>query len=784
MGKVLQNWNTRAFWGKVSLAAENIFLVLFVVYLLYLYSFNSTYYFFHTLAYARALLFLMATIGGIKTGAAMLSKGEWNRKLLPALLLSLLYIGAYYTTKSIFLLFLPVLTVTFIDTNYHKVVKIAAVMGLGFLAASYVGAFAGIIDNFINYRYGYLRSSWGFSYPTDMASFLLFIIGMAWIAWKTLPDEFVLLFGLFSLWISYAFAASRTSVACNGFFLFLVVCHMVETRTIMAFQPEHPFRRLSITLQKLATYTYPVMALLFCICLLLYTKQLPIGIWLNSMLSDRLENTSRILHDTGMHFFGTYFHQVGNGGSMIRPESNYFLDCSYMLIMIQYGWPLLFALGILWCHMSNRARIAGDLRLLLLMTMIAVHAFSEHHFTEVMYNTLLPLLFSSIPPLAISSECEDNIQLSDKSISAYIQREPTLLDYWHLHKMKLLAVGITALILFLIAPLQLNRIRTILDVSGYTGYRTEKYQFLAQLFILFLLIFILSSAVAGTFSYLRLDKKKVAVQTAIICICTASLFGIYTKETHTILVGEEEFASVIREDHEAVELIIQNADGNICVEPVPELYKHVFDGISRPILHGDDLARMSCGTVIVNLGTDRQHFSDMGFSFTQISSHHAVYSNDPAVIASLAKAGYTWSDYYSVPIEISMVSMAEKNNNVVTPDGSIVLSGSKNSLQNGPGLDIYPGDYILISELNIPPADTAKPDDTICTIQITDFYDGNLLQDSKILRNCFDQDGHLTSCVQFHTSENGSRNTEFHFIPADGQQVEILSIQLQRVSSH
>ena len=765
----MMNTNTISKFSKISQKSENALLALWAVYLLYLYSFNSTYYFFWSLEKARYLLFTMAAVGGLKTATSMLANRVWNRKLIPALALSFIYIGVYYTSKSIFFLFLAVLTVAFIGTDYHKVIKIAVVMGLAFLVVSFFGVFAGIIDNFVYFRNGHLRSSWGFSYTTDMVSFLLFIVGFAWIAWEEIPDELILLGTLLCTWISFVFASSRTSVACCIIFILILVYHMTETRILF---PRHRLRHASDTMQQIATYSFPIMALLFGICLLLYVKILPIGLQLNTALSGRLSQTAQIWHDKGLHPFGSSFYTVGNGGSTINPGDNYyFLDCSYALILIQYGWLLLITFGILWCALSHRARKKHNLRLLLMMVVISVHSFSEHHFSEVMYNTLLPLFFSYIPDISETTSTLD---------AGAIHTEPTLFSYCKKQRKHLISMALAVLILCLSAPLLLSRTRTLLSIYGYLGSSCEKFRILAQLVLFLVLISSLaSSATRIILSCGKRRGEKKLWPFIISGICILGLVGIYIRETRSMVDGRNKYSSIIETDREAMQLIIDTSEGKVCTEIVPELYKEEFGKISRTVLCGDDLARLKCGTVIADMGTDRPCYFNMGFSFTPISEHHAAYSNDSSVIDALAAAGFIWSDFYNATFDIDLHTMAAMNGLPLTSKGTLIIDGADNSLQNGPCLDLYAGTYIVSAELKAP-VEAEKNNNLVCTILITDYYDGHLLQEYPVLQKTVDND-HLIAHIPFCTK--GSRNTEIHFAPSSGKRIELTQIQYRKLSN-
>ena len=436
------------------------------------------------------------------------------------------------------------------------------------------------------------------------------------------------------------------------------------------------------------------------------------------------------------------------------------------------------ALCILWCAMSQYARKKGDLRLLLMMTMIAVHAFSEHHFMELMYNILLPLLFSEISdPKALYEN-----QMTQISSFSTLNSEPTIISYWKIRKDRLIITATVAIVLCLIAPLQLSRIRTLLDITGYSGERIEKFHFLLQITIMILLISAPAILVINLLFYHRkYTQAKTILSIALSLLCLAGVYIVYVKESNFINNASSNYSSMIDKDYDAINLVLSSAEGKVCIEPVPEIYKRQFDDVSRTILFGDDLARLKCCTVVTDLGINRQRFTDIGFSFTPISECHAVYSNDLAVINALEDYGFSWTDYCNTVFEIDLKKMAEMNNMGLSSEGTLVLDGPEKRLKNGPGLDLYGGNYLLTCEMRLL-NDQKTMKDVVCTIQITDYYEGHVLQEYKIMDSDFDQSEEMTFKSIFQT-KSGSRNTEFCFIPSDNQQLEIKRLQYQKISN-
>jgi hypothetical protein len=119
------------------------------------------------------------------------------------------------------------------------------------------------------------------------------------------------------------------------------------------------------------------------------------GAWVqrvDEMLSYRLKYTNNGLLKYGVHPFGSRFELIGAGRTTGGWIANYnFIDCSFHLILIRYGYIMLVAVLAIWVFEIRTAQKSDDRRLALVLALIAFHSISEHHLIDMYYNIALSM---------------------------------------------------------------------------------------------------------------------------------------------------------------------------------------------------------------------------------------------------------------------------------------------------------------------------------------------------------------------------------------------------------
>ena len=739
--------------NKSAAILEWLLLFTIGVYLICLCVYNSTYVLPTYTFPDRPVFLLILYLAAALTLGKMILTGLWNVRTILLALTAVVFFLAYRTGRELFLLMIPVLMTGAAGMDYRKILKVySAAVGL-FLAVTILCSFTGVIPNIILAGNGHFRSSWGIAYPTDFASLVLFFVMMLWLAWEKMPEELAVLSTLLSLWAALAIAGSRTSALCGLMFLAFILYHLVLSHI----QPSKSvWSKLDKGVQLLMAFSFMVFAAVYFIAVLLYAKGTGIGVTFDRLFSYRLYLTLMILRDQGISAFGSNYPQVGLGGITIESESYYFLDSSYAMLLIRYGWVLFLAIAALWTAMGIRAYRKGDRKLLCVMTIIAFHAMSEHHFPDVQYNMLLVLPFATIP-------------LQKETIIREKRSSERIRENW-----AAICCGAALLLTtVLAAPLGLSRLRTVFDIWGTDS---SKGELRAVLWCAILLLAV--GTVAGTLcrlvSWGQTRQGQGGKTLAVLALSLAVLIGMILMDSHVIRLADES-GQILPEKAEALERLLHSASGKVIANEESELIRRHYPGISRSVWYGQDLARQQNLSVVVSLEEDGIVFSRRGFQFTQISPDEAIYSNDPSVVEGLTEAGYEWTAYDAAVREVDLEAFAEFNEIEPTEQGSIVLKDGER-LSHGPYLDFYSGTYRVVFELK---SDTgAEPGEPLCSVYVVTL-EGKSLAETTIRAEELNHNGACSAELVFDTSN--VRYLQFPVFPATGQTIEVTGIHYQRI---
>lgn len=215
----------KSFIKKLSLyyIIEDIFLITVGIYLSFLVCNTSPVELDISETAEQTLFTTLDIMAGVKLIAVLLSSEKKDRKkvsiyVILALLAALVFFLSFESTGYTFLSFIPLITLGMIGTDYRKAVRFCTFFLALSVGIAIVLGISGIIPNYVYLKSGVIRSSWGISYPTDLASYIVFICILAWIGWDNVSDWFFLIIGCISLLISFYIAYSRTSTMCSVLF--------------------------------------------------------------------------------------------------------------------------------------------------------------------------------------------------------------------------------------------------------------------------------------------------------------------------------------------------------------------------------------------------------------------------------------------------------------------------------------------------------------------------------------------------------------------------------------
>lgn len=615
-------------------------------------------------------------------------------------------------------------------------------------------ALSGFVVNLVHTGTDFIRSSWGIAYPTDMASSVLFFVLFFWLAFgDKIPDLVMLIPAVESLCNAYFIAHSLTSSICSILLIIFLFLHTLIQSL------RRPDRLLKFGGRCLLA-EFPVFSLFTFFLIRAYLKGSSFAMKADGIFHSRVSLMAQAYQNYGLHIFGAPLPQDGNGFSTIPGTVYNFVDNSYALMLLRYGWLFFILVTFLWEYLLYRAVQTHQRRLALVMGIIAVHALSEHHFPDINYNILLVMAFSAFPK---KGDKGDDFLVQCRKIGKFLVR------HW-------LALLSTVLIIALI-PLVLSWNRVLGLRLGMIGGGRMEYKAMIVLAVELAFASFLVWSLDHLWNVRKVTRKRrrsirqffLFVGLIIAMTLSANLLIDQQVERDRIL---------IESDRNAMKVLTENASGPIYVQGRSEEYRRVYGSkIHSSVFDGDDLARCKNITVLVNYDDDSACFINQGFLFTVVSSGHALYTNDESAIQALEGAGYLLTNYYSAERSVDLSAMAAACRLPFDQNG-VTMTGPDQALNAGWATDLRGGNYTAVFHLKS--ECTSRSDqDQVCEIGI---YNGGIAAnqaDQTIMASQFDENGEAVIEIPFSTA--GIRSASFFVLSRSDYKLNVKSISWKKV---
>lgn len=651
----------------------------------------------------------------------------------------------------------------------ERVLKVFVVTISTVFAATVLCALSGALQNISYWRDGRtfalnnLRSSYGILYPTNFASYLVFILLFFWSAWegRRTPWKTAL---LLCLGLGFAYAARSRAMSNTSTFCLLLCCALIVYEAL-----EHavfPRYRITRGLMKLsaglAVGIFPMLGLLFAALVWAYGKGYGFALRVNDWVHTRLYLTWISIQKYGLHLHGALTPQSGLGGSEVGPGSYEFLDSTYALLPIRYGLVLTVLATVLWVWIVIRALKNGRRCLAYSMAVIAVHSFSEHHFLDLNYNILMAM------PLCVFSAPLPSADTEERGTE---KGAPPWLPYLT----GLVMAGTLAALL----PGILARLRTFFALNAWTD--GEEHSALALLYCVFCILLIAALwywATRAAEALIRRENNRKALAAA---LAVAGLLACTVGVTeYRIRRGTEECSARLAADAEAIETVLAAAREPVYADGLEVLYRRRFAGFSDHVFTPAELARVQRGSIITDTTTELNKLLDSGAQYAELSEYTGIYTYDEAVARALKDNGYQVQDYYYSPQKLNLASVARRNGLKMTEDGALLLEGETKLLLWQARVSLTRGTHCARFTLSVDPS-TLSEDRQICSLWIQTNAAYAPIAAEDIMSDAFDAEGHLTREIVFE--HEGIQAVRFIVIPIGTNTVRVEEVSWRRLQT-
>lgn len=276
---------------------------------------------------------------------------------------------------------------------FRRLVKIYVIITSVLLLVTMVSALTGVIENLVYTQEGRnTRIAFGCIYPTDFSAHVLYItLGFAYLRKECITYLELLGIGALSVFV-YLFCQARLNCAC--LFLVMVAFGIYKFRSQYCKKKNKKIlgNKLIVLLSVFPVLCAAVM-ILFSI---FYSAENIVTYSLDMLLTHRLYLGKKGIEVYGFSLFGQWVPMQGNGGTVETQANYFFLDSSYLFILLQYGILIFALILIIILFINYRAQINRDYILIIAVGIMAVQCMVEHHLMDVAYNPFLWAAFAEL----------------------------------------------------------------------------------------------------------------------------------------------------------------------------------------------------------------------------------------------------------------------------------------------------------------------------------------------------------------------------------------------------
>lgn len=263
-----------------------------------------------------------------------------------------------------------------LDVDFRMIAKLYLLVSVGLFVMTLIACGAGLIENVSvpkNERY---LSAYGFTYTTELSAHVTYMIFAFLIVWKERLGFLSYLATLLCALATYCLTEGRLAL----------VISVVAVLGVAWVRRGGGKKGLKGPSKKILTASFVALAVLSVVFMAIYEDS---GVMasLNRILTGRLYWAHTGFEDYGVGLFGRPIEMQGWGrGEDLAYEDYYYIDCSYVNILLRFGIISLLLVLIVFTKACLRASSGGNDVLLVLLAAVALSSFINEHLIDLAYN--------------------------------------------------------------------------------------------------------------------------------------------------------------------------------------------------------------------------------------------------------------------------------------------------------------------------------------------------------------------------------------------------------------
>ncbi len=275
------------------------------------------------------------------------------------------------------------------DIDYRKILKVYLIVEIPMIICTMIVGYTGVITNLVYHRGDQVRMSFGFIYPTDFAAGIVFMITV-WIVLRQARCTWIEIgMMIISVVLFEKFCDVRNSEIVMMILIICVVYLKIRNKCAKKGKGYIP----SLLLKILCLVAPYGLAGFMILVSRFYRPDIEWMAKLNTLFSTRLSLGKEVFDRYDVQIWGQDIPMRGNGGSTEVVADYFFIDSSYVNILMRLGLVVfILVMLIISIIMIKNLNLPY---MLMAMAIVCIHSVMEHHMFEAYYDVFLMLPFAN-----------------------------------------------------------------------------------------------------------------------------------------------------------------------------------------------------------------------------------------------------------------------------------------------------------------------------------------------------------------------------------------------------
>lgn len=280
------------------------------------------------------------------------------------------------------------------DISFKKIIKVYTATTLLLLVGTVICSLTGQVENLRYIQEGRrTRYAFGVNYPTDFSAHIFYLI----LCWAFLRGKKITYgeLGVFTILggLVYWFCDARMNTICIlGSTVIFAIHKVLVKKAEQKKKIYYMHKGISALLIGSGTICASVMIWLT----MLYSSENPLISFLDKALSSRLRLGKKGIDIFGFTLWGQRIPMIGLGSTTEDVDYYFFLDSSYIYILLQFGLLMLTSILFVWLCIGIKSYSNQQWILLWIIALTAVQCMVEHHMLSIAYNPFWMALLADL----------------------------------------------------------------------------------------------------------------------------------------------------------------------------------------------------------------------------------------------------------------------------------------------------------------------------------------------------------------------------------------------------